>query len=597
LCAAILYFMFITPFLVVVVMQQLPDMINKDEGLFSSLNEIVQNDTVTTVVTFSVGGAEQKSNQDTVNIQNEQDNANNIDIKFNDAAVFNITNTAFVSLFIFTVVCVLSGLPYKIYFRRLRRKKPIGEKLKKFCKKTILYTPYIHAGLILISCVILLIFAIVYYKDATFSNSLSRELYMKYSIVSIFSLLIISLFVFSWCKFRVQNRYFEHIFSGEELHKTQYSILRGSIKNNFSLAIAVSSITPVAIVILYIMLTTSSIAEIGDITREQAIALLGKYRDFGSNIIDNILDGSTKINKYINLIDFYLLKIASVSSLCVVLIFIVSYIRWTANTISKPLDELKYKIKAIGKGNFSERCIVRSNDEIGTLAEGYNIMTDDLEKFINKNVQLTKASASFVPSQFFDILENVTISDVKLGNQVKKNMAFLFSDIRNFTSLSEKMAPEDNFNFINCFLGYMEPVISNQNGFIDKYIGDAIMALFENPNDAVEAGIKMIKTLETFNIEIKEKYGFTINIGIGIHYGDTMLGIVGTSNRMSTTVISDAVNLASRLENLTKKYAVPLIVSKIVVENTDNKLFKYTYLDNVLVKGKTIPVDIFQVVL
>lgn len=176
-------------------------------------------------------------------------------------------------------------------------------------------------------------------------------------------------------------------------------------------------------------------------------------------------------------------------------------------------------------------------------------------------------------------------------------MAFLFSDIRNFTSLSEKMAPEDNFNFINCFLGYMEPVISNQNGFIDKYIGDAIMALFENPNDAVEAGIKMIKTLETFNIEIKEKYGFTINIGIGIHYGDTMLGIVGTSNRMSTTVISDAVNLASRLENLTKKYAVPLIVSKIVVENTDNKLFKYTYLDNVLVKGKTIPVDIFQVVL
>ena len=90
MCAAILYFMFITPFLVVVVMQQLPDMINKDEGLFSSLNEIVQNDTVTTVVTFSVGGAEQKSNQDTVNIQNEQDNANNIDIKFNDAAVLTL---------------------------------------------------------------------------------------------------------------------------------------------------------------------------------------------------------------------------------------------------------------------------------------------------------------------------------------------------------------------------------------------------------------------------------------------------------------------------------------------------------------------------
>jgi class 3 adenylate cyclase len=176
-------------------------------------------------------------------------------------------------------------------------------------------------------------------------------------------------------------------------------------------------------------------------------------------------------------------------------------------------------------------------------------------------------------------------------------MSVLFSDIRAFTTLSESMTPEENFKFINAYLSRMEPVITENKGFIDKYIGDGIMALFGNQaDDAVKAGIDMLHRLAEYN-QHRANVGYVpIKIGIGINTGCLMLGTVGGSNRMDGTVISDAVNLASRIEGLTKNYGVSLLISHATFSRLQNPAqYSIRKIDRVKVKGKSEAVIVYEV--
>ena len=183
-------------------------------------------------------------------------------------------------------------------------------------------------------------------------------------------------------------------------------------------------------------------------------------------------------------------------------------------------------------------------------------LNQNLEKSLDAESELTDAYGRFVPHQFLNLLGYESIIDVNLGDQVQQEMSVLFADIRDFTTLSETMTPQENFNFINAYLSRMEPAITSNNGFIDKYIGDAIMALFSDfADDAVKAGIAMLNILTNYN-EDRQRVGYIpIQIGIGINSGSLMLGTVGGKSRMDSTVISDAVNLASHIEGLTKDTA------------------------------------------
>ncbi|NEP78625.1 MAG: response regulator [Okeania sp. SIO3C4] len=216
-----------------------------------------------------------------------------------------------------------------------------------------------------------------------------------------------------------------------------------------------------------------------------------------------------------------------------------------------------------------------------------------------KNIELSKLNQSysrFVPKQFLRFLGHESIVEVSLGESVQKKMSILFSDIRAFTTLSETMTLAENFKFINAYLSRMEPLITANYGFIDKYIGDAIMALFGRcPDDAVQAALGMLLELNQYNI-IRNKYQKSpITIGIGINTGSLMLGTVGGTNRMDTTVISDAVNLASRLQDLTKVYGASLIISqKTFIELKDYTKYNYRFLGQVKVKGKKDVVSLFE---
>jgi PAS domain S-box-containing protein len=218
-------------------------------------------------------------------------------------------------------------------------------------------------------------------------------------------------------------------------------------------------------------------------------------------------------------------------------------------------------------------------------------------RFTDELFQLNKAYERFVPNQFLQFLEKSSIIDVELGDQVQLEMSVLFSDIRDFTTLSESMTPEDNFRFINSYLSRMEPIINENNGFIDKYIGDAIMALFSGEADnAVKAGIAMLQGLVEYN-QNRANFGCApIQIGIGINTGTLMLGTVGGQNRMDGTVISDAVNLASRVESLTKNYGVALLITQPTYSRLKNpSQYAIRTLDTVKVKGKSEAVTVYEV--
>jgi len=212
---------------------------------------------------------------------------------------------------------------------------------------------------------------------------------------------------------------------------------------------------------------------------------------------------------------------------------------------------------------------------------------------------MSVALSRFIPREFLAILNKESVVDLSLGDHVKRDMTIFFSDIRRFTNLSETLTPEENFKFINSYLSRMVPVIAQSGGFVDKYIGDAIMALFPEPggaDSAVKAAIEMQKKIVEYNVH-RASCGYRpLSMGIGLHTGPLMLGIVGVENRMQNTVISDAVNLASRLESITKAFNISLAISEATFKNlSDPGAYLYRFIGKVRVKGKNEPVSVFEI--
>ncbi len=216
------------------------------------------------------------------------------------------------------------------------------------------------------------------------------------------------------------------------------------------------------------------------------------------------------------------------------------------------------------------------------------------QEAINK---IIAAYSRFIPEKTLALLGKDAITDVALGDHLELTMSILFSDIRNFTSLSEAMTPPENFAFINSYLEYINPVITEHGGIIDKYIGDAIMVLFpRNADDALCCGINLLHHLDTYNQQRKSSGHPPIKIGVGINTGLMMLGVIGGKQHMESTVISDAVNLASRIESLTKNYKTPLLISEHTYYSLrDQAEHDIRFIDRVKVKGKSHCQSVYEV--
>ncbi|WP_367391341.1 ATP-binding protein [Lewinella sp. LCG006] len=209
---------------------------------------------------------------------------------------------------------------------------------------------------------------------------------------------------------------------------------------------------------------------------------------------------------------------------------------------------------------------------------------------------LNQASSRFVPNAFLQTLGKDNITQVRLGDLVERDVTVFFGDIRDYTSLSEKMTPEENFKFVKAFNSRMGPVIDQNHGFINQYLGDAIMAIFkQSPRDALQAAIDYQKTLQHYNKERLKRQRRPISSGIGLHTGKLVMGIIGDDKRMDAATISDTVNTAARMESLNKHYATNILFSEDSLTGIGTKEdFNFRYLGKVQLKGKNRPVGVYE---
>jgi len=312
-----------------------------------------------------------------------------------------------------------------------------------------------------------------------------------------------------------------------------------------------------------------------------------------------------------------LLALAIASFIAVVMLFIF------ARHLTQPLSRVVNTMNAISSGgDLSSRVEVEYKDETGKLAASFNLMIAELERAYaqiksyafeavlagKKEQRIRQIFQKYVPK---DLIDKFFASPESMLIGENRELAILFSDIRSFTTISESMQPDDLVNSLNRYFSGQVDIIMNRNGIVDKYIGDAIMAFWGAPvkheDDALQsilAGLDMIEAVKGFNKNQKKLGKAEFNIGIGINYGIVTVGNIGSERKMDYTVIGDMVNLASRMEGLTKNYHADLLISETLYEaslkiigrgHEKDKALSFRLLDSVAVKGKTKGVKIYTV--
>lgn len=297
---------------------------------------------------------------------------------------------------------------------------------------------------------------------------------------------------------------------------------------------------------------------------------------------------------------FYTLKKCKSYTTIIIIVsltYAIGYIEMLYKSINRPLDTLLKKMDQLASGDLAVRTTVLSDDEIGTLKYNFNVMVESLAE----RERLRETFGKFVS---IEIAKHLMASDqIDLGGE-DIEATILFSDIRNFTAMSEKMSAREVVDFLNEYFSFITEPIMNNKGVINKFIGDAVMALYiphlgstDHVADAVRSAVGMREKLKQFN-ELK-KMPVEVSFGIGIHTGVLVAGNIGTAARLEYTVIGDTVNVASRIESENKTFKSDILIS----EETFLKLgadFKgahaFEKCEPVSVKGKQKPLILYKIV-
>ena len=471
------------------------------------------------------------------------------------------------------------ALPYQIFLKKIRRGIDPPERLWGFCRKTLRLTPQFYAGLVLLPHLILVLLisggSVV---GVAFQEAAQGGLW-RFMVVGLTAALLQALFISSWQRFRVQMLYLQHFYSREELEVSQQPLRFRRLSARLWVTNTVTTFLPISIIVTYLVWSIAPLRDpIGLSSGELAVL------QWAGEPVGGLW--------YVNAVDTVLMFSGIASGALISVIYVILLIRWTTGSIVGPVQEVLAGMRSSAEGEFSHRATVRDGDEIGELATGFNRMNDQLGGYFRRISRLNQAYYRFVPEQFLRILGKESIEDVRLGDQIQQEMTLLYSDIRRFNALTEQMPPQESFAFINRYLGAMEPAITENAGFIDRFIGDAIMALFESRADgAFAAALEMQQRLRATDLGLTEP----VRTGIGIHTGTLMLGLVGGSGRMDGTVISDAVNLTSRLEGLTKHFGCAVLVTRESIDHlSPGHSFLLRPLGRVAVSGRRDPVEISE---
>ena len=289
----------------------------------------------------------------------------------------------------------------------------------------------------------------------------------------------------------------------------------------------------------------------------------------------------------------YQIQRRNILIMIIVLNLAILIVYFFSKTITNPITRLLGATKEIEKGNFRVDIVPTSGDEIGELTTSFVAMGRGLEE----REKLKETFGKFVNKE---IAEQVLKGEIKLGGERKIATVF-FSDIRQFTAISEKLEPEEVVEFLNQYMTRMVNCINVTRGVVDKYIGDAIMAVWGTPisygNDAenaVNGALMMRNELMGFNRGRGGDKKPVINIGCGINTGFVLAGQIGSEERMEYTVIGDTVNLASRIEQLNKPFGTDILISQDTY-NIVKDIFRVEAMQKIRIKGKSEPQQIYVV--
>ncbi len=264
------------------------------------------------------------------------------------------------------------------------------------------------------------------------------------------------------------------------------------------------------------------------------------------------------------------------------------------------VDKLTQAAATVEQDTFEPKSlsdVVDREDELGQLARVFTQMVKTVKTREQELKRLNDSFARFFPGEYLKFLRKDSVTDVQLGDYVSKMMAVMFSDIRSFTTMSETMTPRENFDFVNAYLKRVSPEIRNHYGIIVKFLGDGMMAVFpDGADDAVAAGVAKQQRVQEYNQQRKARGNLPIQVGIGIHVGQMMLGMVGEANRIQGDAFSDNVNLTARLEGLTKFYGVAMLISGQTLEHLSNPdRYQIRFLDRAIVKGRNEAISVYEV--
>jgi adenylate cyclase len=334
--------------------------------------------------------------------------------------------------------------------------------------------------------------------------------------------------------------------------------------------------------------TDTTIVDVGDrswaVQRFEPRQLEGRIGHIGMLAALDVTD----IHRIVRRNLFYALAILAVAAL--VSMWFGSRV---ATTMSDALRRVNTALKRVEQLDYVHVEGVHTGDELEDLANGFNHMVDGLK-------ERDKLRTTFGKYMTAAVMDHLMAGKVALGGESLK-VTILFTDIRSFTGISEKMDPQQLVALLNEYFTEMVGIVMSEDGVVDKYIGDAIMAVFgapvPKPDDAVNAvraAVKMRRALQVLNTRLAERGLATLRTGIGIHTGEVVAGNIGSERRMEYTVIGDAVNLASRLETSTKDLGVNVLISEDTYALTKH-VVEARPVREITVKGRKAPVMTYEV--
>ncbi|MCH8502934.1 MAG: HAMP domain-containing protein [Ectothiorhodospiraceae bacterium] len=263
---------------------------------------------------------------------------------------------------------------------------------------------------------------------------------------------------------------------------------------------------------------------------------------------------------------------------------------WVARRVSEPVRKLRAGADRIAQGEYQARVRIAQHDELGALGKTFNRMAQGLEERDRVRGLLGKVVSPAIADELLS-------REIELGGE-EREASILFSDIVGFTALAETLPPADLLDLLNGYLTRLSADIESEGGVIDKYIGDAIMALFGAPlarrdhaERAVRAAMAMVESVKALNAEVPGRKP-NLSLGVGVNSGTVVAGNMGSRTRLNYTVVGDAVNLASRLEGLTRRYRLSILVSEATVQQCPGLVFRE--IDRVQVKGRQAAVGIHE---